>query len=461
MKKNISSLQIIAGFWLSGIVVSAALLALLAGSGTTEGQDTKTDSVSNPVKQYVSQASMVRQSDLPALRMVTVDRPSPESVERDEKPDVSQKVVTRQEIEPEKKLTINPVLSIDKTEPYRLEVVSESIPNVQIPVVELNVKHSVEPTVVTHTVVNPEVEFVSVDDTLESEHLSPVLIVFEKELVLEFPKSLATLQNVKRAMVRLVLGENPYFETDWLSAEPVVMQKRPFFFKQILDQDGNAMRYPYSVYRYAEYLYQFGVEQNNGTQGDTVSFQIPLTERKGYEPIEKYHNVVAGYASQFNISKDLVFAIMEVESSFNPKAVSRSNAMGLMQLKAEAAGKDVFKLIDSREGQPSEQELFDSENNIRMGTAYLGLLKHEYLASVRNKKSKELLAIASYNGGLSTVLALFADDKDKAVEKINRLHPKQVYRTLRERHESDETRRYIDKVLQAKDRYRQLLDDYV
>mgnify|MGYP000718279818 FL=1 len=96
-----------------------------------------------------------------------------------------------------------------------------------------------------------------------------------------------------------------------------------------------------------------------------------------------------------------------------------------------------------------------------MGTAYLGLLKHDYLSDVRNAKSREFLTIASYNGGLTAVLEAFSDSKEKAINKINRLHPNEVYRTLRYGLKSKETRLYIEKVLKAKDRYQELLDGYV
>ena len=289
----------------------------------------------------------------------------------------------------------------------------------------------------------------------------PILIVYPDELVFEFPKSLATPQNVKRAMARLLLSSDPYHEQDWLAQQGVPLHKKPYFYKKVLDHKQQPLRYPFAVYEYADYLMQQAVVESREGEEDVVLFQIPVVQREISEPIQKYHEAVSTFSTQFNIAPDLVFAIMEVESSFNPKAVSRSNAMGLMQLKADAAGKDVYQYIDSKEGKPSQKDLFDSENNIRMGTAYLSLLKHDYLSGVRNKKNKELLAIASYNGGLSTVLKLFADTKERAIAKINRLHPRQVYRTLRYQHDSNETRRYLDKVLQAKDRYRKLLDDYV
>jgi membrane-bound lytic murein transglycosylase C len=68
------------------------------------------------------------------------------------------------------------------------------------------------------------------------------------------------------------------------------------------------------------------------------------------------------------------------------------------------------------------------------------------------------LSISSYNGGISKTLKLFGKTPEIAIMRVNQLHPKQVYRTLRYEHQSDETRRYLEKVLKAKNRYRDLLD---
>ena len=291
--------------------------------------------------------------------------------------------------------------------------------------------------------------------------LSPSLVVYPQELIFEFPRAVATEQNIKRAMVRLLLSKTPFQETNWLDKSPIPLKQRPFFYKRVLDHNGQPMRYPIAVYNYVNHLFKTGAVEGFTTQSEYVWLHIPIEDKNDLVHVDKYSHIVGNYAKQFNISPNLVFAIMEVESNFNPEAVSRSNALGLMQLKANAAGQDVYKLIDQRDGRPGKKELFDSENNIRMGTAYLGLLKHDYLSDVRNPKSREFLTIASYNGGLTAVLEAFSDSKEKAINKINRLHPNQVYHTLRYGLKSKETRLYIEKVLKAKDRYQELLDGYV
>lgn len=101
---------------------------------------------------------------------------------------------------------------------------------------------------------------------------------------------------------------------------------------------------------------------------------VPRTDIAGYID---YH------ARGQGLSPRLVQAVMQVESGYNPKAVSRKGAMGLMQLMPETAR-------ELRVGDP-----FDPEQNIRGGTSYLRQLMGRF-------GSLEL-ALAAYNAGPTAV----------------------------------------------------------
>ncbi|GAB6034247.1 murein transglycosylase domain-containing protein [Galenea microaerophila] len=275
-------------------------------------------------------------------------------------------------------------------------------------------------------------------------------------LKLYLPKQAVSYQTVKRALTRLLLSDQLLPASELLSTQSFSTRKVPFFYDKVLDQQQQPMRYPADVYRFVNYVLTHPDQYlQEGLQSLTIA--LPLKPHAISEPVHKYQQWVARYAKQFSVKPALVFAIMETESGFNPKAVSRSQALGLMQLKPHAAGQDVYQYIDLKRGKPSAEKLFDAENNIRMGTAYIGLLQNEYLAQVRNKLSKKILAIAAYNGGLSTVLKVFGNTKAQAIQNINRLNPKQIYRKLRLQHQSAETRAYIDKVLKAELKYQKIL----
>lgn len=287
----------------------------------------------------------------------------------------------------------------------------------------------------------------------------PVVVVYDDEIVIEFPKDLASPQNIKRAVSRVLLSPDPYAEQNLLSLEPLDYQKRPAFYRRVVDAKKQPIRYPRGAFEYADYLMANLQTESKDEEGEFVSLHIPLQASNLAEPARQYEPWVMGFAQDFNIDPALVFAVMETESRFDSQAVSRSQAKGLMQIKPNAAGRDVYQYVDFRLDAPTDAELFDAENNIRIGTAYLSLLKHDYFADIRHPESREMVAISSYNGGMSTVWRLFGDTPEQAVEQINKLKPRQVYRKLRYDHASDETRRYLDKVLQAKTRYQALLGE--
>ncbi|WP_127470443.1 murein transglycosylase domain-containing protein [Thiomicrorhabdus aquaedulcis] len=288
--------------------------------------------------------------------------------------------------------------------------------------------------------------------------LQPVIIWYDHEIIIEYPQALVTPQILKRSIARLLLSPDKLAAEELLSLKPIKSQQVPALYLKVRDQNGKAIRYPADAYAYVDYLIKHQAEEVGDDQERFTLVHIPITKRHLPNPVQAYQHWVQAYSERFKVSQDIVFAIMEVESAFNPKAVSKSEALGLMQVQAHTAGKDVYELVDRKQGMPGRAELFDPQNNIRMGVAYFGLLNHDYLKSVSNPKSKEMLAISSYNGGFSTVLKLFGKNAEEALAHINRLHPQQVYRILRYDHPSDETRNYLDKVMHAKSRYTAMLD---
>ena len=167
----------------------------------------------------------------------------------------------------------------------------------------------------------------------------------------------------------------------------------------------------------------------------------------------KYRSQVTAAAKRFGVSGNLIYAIMKVESDFNPFAVSSAMAVGLMQVVPSTAGSDVYRLLNNRKGQPTAKDLFQPPVNITYGTAYLHLLDTRFLAGITNPVSREYCMIAGYNGGAGAVLRTFDRDRDRAAARINGLPPDTVYATLRDKAPHAETRRYLGKVLEAKKQF--------
>ena len=163
-----------------------------------------------------------------------------------------------------------------------------------------------------------------------------------------------------------------------------------------------------------------------------------------------YQPFVERYAGHYSLQPSLVYAIMRVESGFNPLAVSRANALGLMQVVPETAGNEVNAFLSGKKIAPKPEVLFTPESNIEYGTTYLHLLTTRHFKDVKNPISRELCIIAAYNGGPNAVYRVFNRKRELAVQQINKLTPEQLYAKLLTGLSSPETRDYLPKVLAAR-----------
>lgn len=108
----------------------------------------------------------------------------------------------------------------------------------------------------------------------------------------------------------------------------------------------------------------------------------------------KYSEYVEKYANQNGIDKYMIYAIIKTESNFKADVKSGSDAIGLMQL-LEATAIERANLIDEKEGL-TEEELYDPETNIKLGTDYYAYLLHHYAGN-------NVLALIAYNAGMGNV----------------------------------------------------------
>ena len=143
-------------------------------------------------------------------------------------------------------------------------------------------------------------------------------------------------------------------------------------------------------------------------------------------PIE-YSELVEACAEEFSLDKNLVYAVIKVESNFDPDAVSVVDAKGLMQLMDETA-EECNRL--GKFGYNIPGDIYSPECNIRLGCYYISRLFEKY---------KDMrFAVAAYNAGVGNVDKWLIEDSE-----LNDIPYK-------------ETRNYIKKVFGAFERYNSL-----
>jgi membrane-bound lytic murein transglycosylase E len=153
-------------------------------------------------------------------------------------------------------------------------------------------------------------------------------------------------------------------------------------------------------------------------------------------------------AETWGVSPRLITAIIAVESGGNPQLVSRSNAVGLMQIKASTAGREVYR-HEGRSGQPSTSDLKDPARNIDIGAAYLSILENGILRGIDNPQTMEYALIVSYVNGAGALLRIFSSDRGEAIEQINDMSPEEFWQYVMDNHPSSQAPRYLWKVKRA------------
>jgi len=186
-----------------------------------------------------------------------------------------------------------------------------------------------------------------------------------------------------------------------------------------------------------------------------VTVTIPLRADFLTERARQYRPAIEEEADRRQLPVSLIYAIMETESHFNPRARSHIPAFGLMQLVPKSGGLDAYHYVYGEKKLLGPEYFFEPDQNVELGTAYLDLLYRRYLRAITDDQSRLYCTIAAYNTGAGNVARAFTGGTSvsSAAAKINTLSPEAVYEHLLANLPYVETRNYLEKVRIAQEKY--------
>ncbi|MDT3426532.1 soluble lytic murein transglycosylase-like protein [Paenibacillus forsythiae] len=133
-----------------------------------------------------------------------------------------------------------------------------------------------------------------------------------------------------------------------------------------------------------------------------------------------YDELIRAASSKYGVPVDLIKAVIDTESSFNPNVVSSAGAKGLMQL------------MDGTAEGLGVSDPFDPAQSIDGGVRYLSY-------QLKRFNGQEKMALAAYNAGPGRVIKLGVSSDEDLLRQLDKL-PK-------------ETQAYIAKIERARAKY--------
>lgn len=121
-----------------------------------------------------------------------------------------------------------------------------------------------------------------------------------------------------------------------------------------------------------------------------VTAAVSVSVIKYLYPVS-YYDLVKEYSREYDISEELLLAVIKTESSFDPEAVSAAGALGLTQITP-----DTFNWLQTKTGESLDSEaLKEPEVSIKYGAFFLHLLLDEF--------GNTETAVAAYHAGRGRV----------------------------------------------------------
>ena len=221
---------------------------------------------------------------------------------------------------------------------------------------------------------------------------------------------------------------------------------KPFLFGQVHDHNGQPIDTRQRAEAFAFHLFDTALSQ----RGD-FAIRIPMIRQHKSVAGNKYEQWVRSASSKHQLGRRSSWPLWK-RKLFQPH--------GKIALKrwddadqGNTAGRDYFSLIAGY--KHTGIGLSRPQNNIEVGTGYLAILADRYLRGIYHPLKLEYAMISSYNGGAGNLWKSLdpAGNKQRAVDRVNKMTPEEFYWFLTNQHNREETRNYVKKVTSRMPKY--------
>jgi len=181
-----------------------------------------------------------------------------------------------------------------------------------------------------------------------------------------------------------------------------------------------------------------------------VTVDIPMVPDHLKVRAMRYSEQVNTCARKYDLEPALIYAVIDTESSFNPKARSNVGALGLMQLVPRTAANEAYKFLYRQDKLVTPEYLYDPDNNILLGSVYLHMLETRHYGKVKDPDNRRSLSIAAYNCGPGNVRKTITSQVD-----VDALSNAEMVKVIK-RNAPKETQAYVPRVQERMELYRNL-----
>lgn len=207
---------------------------------------------------------------------------------------------------------------------------------------------------------------------------------------------------------------------------------------------------------------QLDPARNRLTDKRITRVTLPIKPKNEMERIASIRPFANEFAKEWDLPLALVVAIIDTESSFNPRAVSHVPAYGLMQVVPHSAGIDINEFLHDKREPLDKDYLFIPGQNVQAGSAYLYILDSRYLKQINDTTTRLYCVISAYNTGVGNVAKALSKGQhmrfDNALlDQVNAMSSDAVYDMLRQQLPYEETRRYLQKVRSKMEHYNKVI----